>query len=134
MPIDIHWDDDAQSVIRVDVHPEATWDEFHLVVDRVIWAMRTVSHRVDVIFNVEGLLSGKPIPQLDRHAATFAEDENLGMVVTASGHEALSAVHSVIMRVLGVYKVPSQHSGGYFLTLDNAREAINSLRESSRVA
>ncbi|HLU08374.1 MAG TPA: hypothetical protein VK003_01800, partial [Oceanobacillus sp.] len=62
MPIDMQWDDDAQTVIRVDIHPSATWDEFHEMVDRVIWAMRTVTHRVDILFNVEDKLSGNPIP------------------------------------------------------------------------
>ena len=134
MPIDIHWDDDAQTVIRVDIHPYATWDEFHMIVDRVIWAMRTVTHRVDIIFNVEGKPSGNPIPHLLPNAATFAENENLGMVVTASDESALTALHSVIMRILGVYKLEARHSAGYFISLDEARKVLHRLRETMQVA
>jgi hypothetical protein len=134
MQIDIHWDDDAQTVIRVDIHPYATWDEFHLMVDRVIWAMRTVSHRVDIIFNVEGKPSGNPIPHLPPEAATFAENVNLGMVVTTSEDNALTALHSVIMRILGVYKLDAQRSAGYFSTVEDARRVLYRMRETMQVA
>jgi len=134
MPIDMQWDDDAQTVIRVDIHPSATWDEFHEMVDRVIWAMRTVTHRVDILFNVEDKLSGNPIPHLLPDAATFAENENVGVVVTASGIHALPALHSVIMRILGVYKLDAQHSAGYFATLEDARRILYRQRENMQVA
>lgn len=133
MPMDMHWDDDAHTVIRVDIHPFATWDEFHITVDRIIWAMRTVSHRVDIIFNMDGLPSGNPIPQLDRNAATFAENDNLGIVMTASGHNALSALHSVIMRILGVYMFEAQHNGGFYPSMEAAYAAIARLREAELV-
>lgn len=52
MGITVHWDDDAQTIIRWDFENHWTWDEFREAFDESRRMIENITHRVDVIPNV----------------------------------------------------------------------------------
>jgi hypothetical protein len=51
MPFDLHWQDEAQTILRVDTHGEVTWGAWHALVDQLTAELAKAPHRIDLIFN-----------------------------------------------------------------------------------
>ena len=49
MPIDVNWDDDAQTVIRYEFWSPWTWNEYRQAIDRAWELAGSVSHPTDTI-------------------------------------------------------------------------------------
>ena len=53
MAIDITWDNEAQTIIRVDFVSKWSWDDYHEMVKTITHMMNDVGHSVDIIYNLQ---------------------------------------------------------------------------------
>lgn len=53
MPINNHWYDEAQTILKVDYDGRWTWDEFFAAADKGRELAKSVSHRVDYILDMQ---------------------------------------------------------------------------------
>lgn len=133
MPIEFHWDDYARTTLRMDVYPNATWEEFHRVIDKVLQEAQSASSPVDLIVHVGQTPTGNPIRSLKSGVSSIEVRPNIGRVATASNEPAVSAIHSIIMRILGGYGIASAWNGSYFEELKDARAALAHASEAEEL-
>jgi hypothetical protein len=129
MPISAVWDDEAHTIIRLDVRGAWTWEEYYDTLQQVEQMMQGVTHRVDMI-NVRHadaqMPAGTILPHIERAMRSMMEQ--LGIRVSVG-----SNVYSrTIRRVLTALR-PDQMRGRMFdaPTLDAARKLIADERKKT---
>lgn len=134
MPIDIQWDDDAHTIIRVEMPGSSTWHEYHQAIETVVQQMRTVSYRVDLIFAVTNSMpAGNPIPHLKSGMSKLEQEANYGVIATITGENKSGYTMQIMSAVIRIYKLDVKHSGGFYTSLEDARAAIARLHASETI-
>ncbi len=126
MPIHVSWDDDARTIIRMDVTPY-TWDEFHSAFEAAFMLAASVPGQVDFIaVTSPDIRTPDPnfLPQLQKVVA--AMPPNVGMIVLAGGSEFGRTMISIVARVTGWAK-----RFAIVDTLDEARALIAERRSAT---
>ena len=129
MPFDLHWDDDNQTILRIDIHDDSTWEQQYKVVDEAVETLQGVSYRIDVIVHTIGQIPpGDPIPHLKNAISKLRACPNLGLVVIVNQR---TFYRSIVELVLRLYRARDSHHGGFVDTLDDARQVIAKSRANA---
>lgn len=126
--LDVTWDDAAESIVRLDVHADYTWDEFYAAVAQVSALVAGKPHRVDMLVNL-GRYSAESsgIGAIQKALAALGElPQNTGLVVLVVPPLAgmlLSAARRMDERVGERVRTAS--------TLDKARDILTQGRASA---
>jgi hypothetical protein len=104
MPINVCWDDAAQTIIRLDVRPY-TWEEFHSAFEEAFALAQTVPYRVDFIIDAPPTIH-TPTPNYLPHLQLVFADvpANAGMFVLAGGSAFGKLIVSLFIDVVGWHK------------------------------
>jgi hypothetical protein len=99
MPIDAHWDDAEQTIIRMDFSLPVSWEQFDAAIDTAIQLAQSVDHRVDILGNAGTIPMppGSPIPHMQR--AFRMIPRNVGLVVSPTLNPFARAILSTIARM-----------------------------------
>ncbi len=125
MPYDFNWQDDAHTIIRMDIHGEVSWDAYYKAIDQVIAELEKSPQRIDLIFNDSvGMPKGNPMPHLKMTTAKLASYPNMGLVYTVSEGKTSSIVKMMLDIVMRAYRMDTSHYGGFVDSMDNALSAI----------
>ncbi len=101
MPIEPSWYDEEHSIIKVDIPARSSWDEYYVAVNWIVAEMKTVDHRVDVIFYEEvGMPSGNPIPHLRWGTKQLMALPNMGDTIVA-GKKRNNTFSRIILETVG---------------------------------
>ncbi len=130
MPVDFAWDNDEHSIIRLDIHDEATWSEYHAAIDQCVQAIEAGPNRVDVIFHeITGMPKGNPMPHLKVSFDKLTPLGNFGIGVVVSEKGVPPKIIKTFMEIaMRVYRLDQSRQGGFFGSLDAAREHIAQVR------
>jgi hypothetical protein len=124
MPYDFHWHDEAQTIIRFDVHGKITWQDWHEAVELIVAELAKHAYQIDIIFDDKvGMPPGNPLPHIKWAKDKLGQIPNLNRVVTISNrsHSALiKAFVSIITKVSG--------SSPIVTTMDEAMAIIEAAR------
>jgi hypothetical protein len=101
MPITVNWDDEAQSIIRLNVSPY-TWDEFHSAFGEAFALAQTAPHRIDFIFNVPNSIRTPSANYLTHLREEFARvPANAGIFVQSGGSQFGKLIASLFANMVG---------------------------------
>lgn len=101
MPITVHWDDSAQTVVRWDLTGRWTWQEFAAAQEESDAMVISVAHLVDVIANLEQSPTLPENPLSHYRQAVARKPENRGLVVFAGAGTFVQAMGQIFNRVFG---------------------------------
>ena len=83
MAMDITWGDDAKTLLNVRIHSNVSWDQYHDMCNEAVKLLKSVPHRVDMIFVAEvDVPSGNPLPHFKRASVQLQSAENLGYCIS----------------------------------------------------
>ena len=135
MAANVVWDDEAHSIIRIDLSG-FTWAEYHAAVQEAVQTASQQSQRVDVIINNPGSLpSGNPLPHLRESIHQLGQIPTLGTIVSINSQRLPGFVRRLVNVVLHSFGVDeAQTAAGFENTLDEARERIRELRDEAAKA
>ena len=123
MSITVHWDDEAQTIIRLDVSPY-TWDEFHVAFEEAFALAQSVSNRVDFIVNAPPSIRTPTTNYLPHLQMVFAHvPENAGLFVLAGGSAFGKLIVSLFVDFVGW-----KDRAAIVSTVEIARERIGKAR------
>ena len=119
--LNVYWDDAAETIIRLDVERDYTWDEFNAAVAEVAAIVGPKASRCDIIVQL-GRASAEShgIPAIQKALTALADlPENVGLVVIVVGGLAgmlLNAAKRIDSRVAARARTAS--------SVDKARELV----------
>jgi hypothetical protein len=119
--LNVYWDDAAETIIRLDVERDYTWDEFNAAVADVAAIVGPKGTRCDIIVQL-GRASAEShgIPAIQKALTALADlPENVGLVVIVVGGLAgmlLNAAKRIDSRVAARARTAS--------SVDKARELV----------
>lgn len=119
--VEVRWDDAAESVVRLDVQRDYTWDEFHEAVSHIGDIVGEKPYRCDIIVQL-GRWSAESsgIPAIQKALGAIGDlPQNVGLVVIVVGGLAgmlLNAAKRIDSRVASLVRTVS--------SLDKARRVI----------
>ena len=119
--LNVYWDDAAESIIRLDVERDYTWDEFNAAVAQVAGIVGAKPYRCDIIVQL-GRASAEShgIPAIQKALTALADlPENVGLVVIVVGGLAgmlLNAAKRIDSRVAARARTAS--------SVEKARELV----------
>ena len=83
MTMDVAWGDAEQTLLNVRIYGDVSWEQYHDVCDTAAQMIKTVSHRVDMIFVAEvDVPPGNPLPHFKRACIRLQEVHNLGYCIS----------------------------------------------------
>lgn len=125
MPYDFHWQDDEQTIIRLDIHGEVTWQLWYTAIDKVAEEVGKTSRRVDLIFNDSvGMPKGNALPHLKASNAKLTAHPNMGLIISV-GTQNMTAFTKIMIGVMSrVYGIDNSHNGGFVDSVDKALAII----------
>jgi hypothetical protein len=120
MPVQVSWDDDAQTIIRWDYAGKWAWTEVSSAFEQVNQMMRSVQHPVSIIHDLtqSAGLPGGALANAHRFTAALPENWDISIVVGSGDFtEAMLNIFRKIYAKLGErYKTAA--------TVDEARAII----------
>ena len=130
MPFDFNWHDDARSIIRVDVHGDTNWSEYHITFGQIAEAVEAVTHRVDVIINdPHGRMpQGNPLPHIKASSRKLVEHPNMGVLVVVSNRASSRLVEMLVSMAYRIYGIDTRIVGDFVRSLDEAETSIANAR------
>lgn len=129
MPYSHHWLDPEATIIQVDITGKVTWDQWREVNHKIVEAIKSKPHRVDLIYNdTVGMPKGNPIPHLTATLKKLNACPNMGLVVTVSSRDVSLFVEMIIDVMQKAGKQPSNRNGGFVTTMDEALKLIQASR------
>jgi hypothetical protein len=133
MPVELIWDNDERTILRLHFQGHTTWDEFHTVVGEAVQAIKVSTHRVDLIFEeVAGMPAGNPLPHMKDGFKRLASLSHFGVGVgvdTVRIHSSSRMMNSFLDLAMRIYGLDPHRHGGYFTSLEQARAKLAELRQ-----
>jgi hypothetical protein len=135
MPYELNWQDEAHSIIRVDVQGKVTWDEFHDTGRQLADELAQASGRMDVIFNVlTGFPPGNPLPHLTSMMTKLSPHSNMGMVVNVSSRSRSELIKAFVDIVALSKRTKSTEFGTFATSIEEAIELIEKARAEEKTS
>ena len=100
MPVDVHWEDTAHTLIHAESRGTWTWNEYHAAIDEIASAMSQVAHRVDLINTRTAdahMPHGSAMPQFE--SALRRLPPNCGLVINVTTHPFARVIASIFTRL-----------------------------------
>lgn len=126
MAMDVMWSDSEQTLLKVRIYGDVSWDQYHDVCDRAAKMMESVSHRVDIIFTAEvDVPSGNPLPHFKRACVRLQEAGNLGYCISVVPIN-IPLARVFMSLVYRAYGISNKFQNVY--SLEEAHQMINESR------
>ncbi|MEO8613187.1 MAG: hypothetical protein ABI690_35175 [Chloroflexota bacterium] len=128
MPINVRWDDEAKTIVRLDFIAPVSWETFQDAMDRAAKLAESVNYRVDVL-SIPGVVPmppGSPVPQVQR--AFKKLPRNVGVVVMLTSN---AFARTIVSTVGGMY-IGKRYKA--VETIDEAYRLIDAHRAKSHSA
>src|SRR5689334_1377736 len=125
MPINVRWDDEAKTIVRLDFVSPVTWEVFQDAIDRAARLAESVDYRVDVL-SIPGevpMPPGSPVPQVQRAFKTLPRNVNLVVMLTSNAF-----ANTIVSTIAGMY-IGKRYKAA--TSLDEAYRLINAHRAKS---
>lgn len=130
MPYNVQWHDNAETMIRLDMYDDVTWDGWYVAVEDLCEKLSQVTHRVDVILHdTTGMPKGNPMPHLRSSINRFNQHANLGIVVLVSARSTSFLAKTMLDVVSRVTAMANGQSSIIAHSLDEAIATIMKDRE-----
>ena len=71
MPVIVQWDNEEQTAVLINYQRPWTWSEFNVAIEQMLVLFNSVSHKVDVIFDIRN--GGFPPPDAMKRFKEVAE-------------------------------------------------------------
>jgi hypothetical protein len=99
MSLIVAWDNQAQTVLRIDLAGQWGWKEYDAAIDQAFAFIREVDHTVDVIINLTDSLAFPPV-QSQRHFQRMLNQRpgNIGMFIAAGGDSFISGLFASFLQ------------------------------------
>lgn len=101
MSINVTWDNDNRTAIRLDFNGQWNWEEYDDAIDSAYFMIAEVGHKVNIITNLsrDAML---PVDESVRHfqRALRQMPSNVGLTVTSGGNSFSRKVFSSFQRTL----------------------------------
>lgn len=136
MPYSFYWQDKDHTIVRVDMHDEVTWKEWHSTLNQVAQILLDAAdRRIDVILNHSvDLPPGNPRRHLVKTAQKLQSYPNLGIIVTVNHCEVPGLTKAFVELTLRAYGLEMCHYGGFVCSLRAALDAIALSRATAMLA
>lgn len=135
MPYIFNWHDPEHSIIRIDIVGQVSWEEYTIVVDRIVDELAKANQRIDVIYNDSvGMPKGNPMPHLKASSARMTAYKTLGLITSVSSRSVSSFTKLMIDIMMRAYQIDNSRSGGFVTTLQEALAIIEKSRAEDKVA
>lgn len=135
MPVELVWDNDERTILRLHFQGQTTWDEYHEAFAEAIEVIRPCTHRVDLIFQeVSNMPSGNALPHMKLAFKRLMSLPNFGVgigVDTAEKHPSSRMMNTFLDIAMRIYGLDPHRHGGYFTSLEQARAKVAELRSVS---
>ena len=83
MAMDVVWSDEKKILLNVRIHGTVSWDQYHDMCNEAVMMLKSVPHRVDMIFVAEvDVPSGNPLPHFKRASVLLQSAHNLGYCIS----------------------------------------------------
>lgn len=127
MPITVHWEDDAQSILRYEIVGRYTADDMYNAHYQGASMGGAQPHRVDVVIDMREAI-GLPASVM-RHLGKLAELQtpNTGLCVVVTGDRALHTLFGIAVKVYG-------RIARYFCLARDGEEALHRIDEARQAA
>lgn len=125
MPVE--WYDEAQSIIKVTIKPNSTWDDYYEAVRWIEAEITKVDHVVDLIFYEESSMpKGNPMPHLKWGTNKIINIPNSGHTIITGATRYTNAFTRLIMTSLGnlMTKTISPYNDKKLVFLSSLEEAL----------
>jgi hypothetical protein len=101
MPIQVFWEDDAQTIFRYNFESTWTWDELYTAYYQAIAMEKSVAHRVDVILDMRN--SGRVPANALLHIKNISEKQppNIGLSIFVTTNAFIGSMYTMAARVYG---------------------------------
>ena len=126
MPFDFHWHDNEHTIIRIDIHGDTTWAEYHQTMNQVIKEVESATHRIDLILNDPDakMPPGSPMPHIKNTAQKLTTYPNMGVIVVVSSRSGSTLVKMFVSIVYRIYGIDTRIIGEFDSTLEEAEASI----------
>jgi hypothetical protein len=130
MPVNISWDDEAQSIIRLDFSGDFTRSDVAGGIQCVVEEAGKHAGRVDLIFtNSAGMPPGSALPHIRKASAKLDKIPNLYSTVIVNPRKIPGFIKSIIEIVLRATKARLQPT--FVNTMEEAHQQIRKNREEA---
>jgi hypothetical protein len=132
MPFDVHWFDEAHTILEITVYGHPTWDEYHDAIDKVAKELKASPHRLDMVLDDKvGMPPGNPMPHLKAAIDKLIQYPNLGMSMAVSARN-VALFPSLMMETAGrLYNIDLKRYGRFIKSMDEAVAIIQADRAKS---
>ncbi len=135
MPYIFNWHDPEQTIIRVDIVGQVSWEEYSIVVDRIVDELAKATQRIDVIYNDSvGMPKGNPMPHLKASSSRMTAYKQLGLITSVSSRSISSFTKLMIDIMMRAYQIDNSRSGGFVTTMEEALAIIEKSRAKYTIA
>lgn len=126
MPYSFYWQNKDHTIVRIDMHDEVTWREWHATLDQIAHLLQEAAdRRIDIILNQSvDLPPGNPRRHIVKTAQKLQSYPNLGIIVTVNHGEVLGLTKAVVELTLRAQGMEMCHYGGFVRSLCAALDAI----------
>jgi len=133
MPYIFNWHDPEHSIIRIDIVGHVSWEEYTIVVDRIVDELAKANQRIDVIYNDSvGMPKGNPMPHLKASSARMVAYKTLGLITSVSSRSVSSFTKLMIDIMMRAYQIDNSRSGGFVTTVEEALAIIEKSRAEDK--
>ncbi len=134
MPYIFNWHDPEHTIIRVDIVGQVSWEEYSIVVDRIVDELAKANQRIDVIYNDSvGMPKGNPMPHLKASSTRMMAYKSLGLITSVSSRSVSSFTKLMIDIMMRAYQIDNSRSGGFVTTMEEALAIIEKSRAEDKI-
>jgi len=85
MAIGLMWSDETKTLLNVRIHGTVSWDQYHDMCNEAVMMLKSVPHRVDMIFMTEvDVPSENTLPHFKRASVLLQSASNLGYCISVA--------------------------------------------------
>lgn len=124
MPIEIRWDDAAQTIIREDFAGNWTWEQFFAMSAQAAEMMKSVDHRVDILCNMQNgtmPLSGMTMSNSRKVLRDLPPNWGIIVIVTNSVISVFANIFKKFDPLLGAHMFTSPDVDYAYKTISTER-------------
>lgn len=131
MPFEFNWYDDEQTIIRLDIVGDVTWDGWYKAMDGIFAELNQSSHRIDIVlYDKSGMPKGNPMPHVKNTMRKFEQYETLGKVIIVNAKKRSAFAKVVLDVVMRAMSITGDRHGTFVNTLEEAITIIEKDRQA----
>jgi hypothetical protein len=124
MPIEVHWEDETQTMVRFEIFSPFTWEDIRAGVQAEFRLLDTVNHTAGILFDARGAKTLPPgaLPTLQELIALVHPNEGLKVIVGGG------VVYKLFVTVFGIIAANNRELVEDYRFTESIEEAYGMLR------